>query len=174
MKFTTEVHHNIICLSCLTEWICCVYYEETILNENELEIDITNFYECLFQLNTNSQIALIAKAAYLMHTDNLINSRECVNQAILLNAQSFYAWFLLNKVCCKLYCWDEAEEASRQAIRLLKPSLKEKLHYKIKLTLLEAMSRSSDMQKLIRTRRLCEEEVGTITASSNVRKFSID
>lgn len=119
----------------------------------------------------NSEIALIAKAAYLMHKDNLINCRECLNQAILLNAQSFYAWFLLNKVYCKLYCWEEVEDASKQTLRLLKSSLKNQLQHKIKLTLLEAMSRSSDTGKLLQAREMCEE-VSIII--SNIGKFSKD
>ncbi|XP_032686665.1 tetratricopeptide repeat protein 37 [Odontomachus brunneus] len=139
------------------EWICRVYYEETVLNENELEIDIICFCESLLKLNMNSEMALIAKATYLMHTDNLIDSRECLNQVILLNVQSFYAWFLLNKVYCKLYCWEEVEDSSRRALRLLKSSLKDQLQHKIKLTLLEAMSRSSDRRKLLKARELCEE-----------------
>lgn len=149
-----------------------MYYEETVLNENVLEVHITHFYELLLKLNTNSEMALISKAAYLMHTDNLINSRECLNQAILLNAQSFYAWFLLNKVYCKFYCWEEVEDASRQALRLLKPPLKDKLHHEIKLTLLEAMSRSSDKRKLSQTRQMCEEEVSIVTIS-HIRTFSL-
>ncbi|XP_014485629.1 PREDICTED: tetratricopeptide repeat protein 37 [Dinoponera quadriceps] len=139
------------------EWICRVYYEETVLNERELEIDITYFCESLLKLNMSSTIALIAKATYLMRTDSLINCRECLNQAILLNAQSFDAWFLLNKVYRKLYCWQEVEEASRQTLRLLRPPLKDKLRHKIKLTLLEAMSRSCDRRKLLETRQMCNE-----------------
>lgn len=168
--FRILIHYNIIICLFFTEWICRVYYEETVLNENELEIDIICFCEFLLKLNMNSEMALISKAAYLMLIDNLIDSRECLNQVILLNAQSFYAWFLLNKVYCKLYCWEEVEDASRQALRLLKSSLKDQLQHKIKLTLLEAMSRSNDRRKLLQAREICEE-VG-IAISNKVSKFS--
>ncbi|EFN89108.1 Tetratricopeptide repeat protein 37 [Harpegnathos saltator] len=143
------------------EWMCVVYYEETILRENKLEIDITPFCDSLLKLNMKCEMALVVKAAYFMCIDNLISSRECLNQAILLNAQSFYAWFLLYKVYCKLYCWKEVEEASKQALQLLSPSLKDTLQHNIKLTLLEAMSRSNNREKLLQARQMCKKLLET-------------
>ncbi|KAL6256063.1 hypothetical protein P5V15_013299 [Pogonomyrmex californicus] len=139
------------------EWLCRVYYEKTVLNENDFEIDITQFYESLLKLNANSETAFIAKATYLWTTDELIDCRDCLKQVILLNPQSFYAWLMLSQVYYKLYCWQETENASGQALQLIKPSLKDKFKYEINLRLLEAMSRSSNKQKLMEARQICEK-----------------
>jgi len=128
-----------------------------VLCKNEFEIDITQFYESLLKLNANSETAFIAKAAYLKRTDELIESRECLKQVISLNAQSFYAWLMLSQIYCKLYCWEETENASRQALRLIKSSLKNKFQHAIKLRLLEAISRSNNKQKLVEAHQICEE-----------------
>jgi len=128
-----------------------------VLCKNEFEIDITQFYESLLKLNANSETAFIAKAAYLKRTDELIESRECLKQVISLNAQSFYAWLMLSQIYCKLYCWEETENASRQALRLIKSSLKDKFQHAIKLRLLEAISRSNNKQKLVEAHQICEE-----------------
>lgn len=120
-------------------------------------MDVTQFYESLLKLNTNSEVAFIAKAAYLKKTDELIDSRDCLKQVVLLNAQSFYAWLILSQVYCKLYCWEETENASSQALQLIKSCLKDKFHHEIKLRMLEAISRSSNKQKLIEARHMCEE-----------------
>ncbi|XP_050460410.1 tetratricopeptide repeat protein 37 isoform X1 [Cataglyphis hispanica] len=146
---------------CPLEWICRVYYEEAILNEKDLDINITQIYESLLKLNANSEAALIAKAAYLNSSEKLINSRECLNQIILLNAQLFYAWLLLSKIYYKLYCWEQTENASKQVLQLMKPNLKDKLYCKVKLRLLEAMSRSNNKQKLTQTQQTCEELLKT-------------
>lgn len=127
------------------------------MNEKDLDINITQIYESLLKLNANSEVALIAKAAYLKSTEKLINSRECLNQAISLNARLFYAWLLLSKVYYKLYCWEQTENASKQALQLMKPHLKDKLYCKVKLRLLEAMSRSNNKQKLTQTQQTCDE-----------------
>lgn len=137
--------------------MCRIYYEKIALCENELEIDITQFYESLFKLNTNSEAAFIAKAAYLKKTDKLIDSRDCLKQVISLNAQSFYAWFMLSQIYYKLYCWEETENASKKALQLMKPCLKDKFQYGIKLRLLEAISRSSNEQKLMEAHQMCKE-----------------
>lgn len=147
--------------ACPLEWICRVYYEEAILNEKNLDINITEIYESLLKLNANSEAALIAKAVYLKSIDKLINSRECLNQIISLNAQLFYAWLILSQIYYKLYCWEQTENASKQALQLMKPHLKDKLYYKIKLRLLKAMSRSNNKQKLIETQQMCEELLKT-------------
>jgi len=128
-----------------------------VLCKNEFEIDIIQFYESLLKLNANSETAFIAKAAYLKRTDELIESRECLKQVVSLNAQSFYAWLMLSQVYCKLYCWEETENACRQALRLIKSSLKDKFQHAIKLRLLEAISRSNNKQKLVEARQICEE-----------------
>lgn len=127
------------------------------MNEKNLDINITEIYESLLKLNANSEAAFIAKAAYLKSTDKLINSRDCLNQIISLNAQLFYAWLILSQVYYKLYCWEQTENASKQALQLMKPHLKDKLYQKIKLRLLEAMSRSNNKQKLIETQQTCEK-----------------
>ncbi|GAB1861709.1 Tetratricopeptide repeat protein 37 [Camponotus japonicus] len=147
--------------TCPLEWICCIYYQEAILNEKDLDINITQIYESLLKLNANSETALIAKAIYLKSTDKLINSRECLNQIISLNSQLFYAWLVLSQVYYKLYCWEQTENASKQALQLMKPHLKDKLYDKVKLRLLEAMSRSNNKQKLIQTQQMCEELLKT-------------
>lgn len=110
-------------------------------------------------MNANSEAALIAKAIYLKSTDKLINSRECLNQIISLNSQLFYAWLVLSQIYYKLYCWEQTENASKQALQLMKPHLKDKLYHKVKLRLLEAMSRSNNKQKLIQTQQMCEEVI---------------
>lgn len=108
-------------------------------------------------MNANSEAALIAKAAYLKSTDKLINSRECLNQIISLNSQLFYVWLILSQVYYKLYCWEQTENASKQALQLMKSHLKDKLYHEVKLRLLEAMSRSNNKQKLMQTQQMCEE-----------------
>ncbi|KAL0112836.1 hypothetical protein PUN28_012243 [Cardiocondyla obscurior] len=143
--------------ACPLEWLCHIYYEKAALCEDKPKIDIPEFYEILFKLNTNSETALIAKAAYLKEENELIDSRECLKQAVLLNTQSFYAWLMLSQVYFKLYCWEETENASRKALQSIKPSLKDKFQHEIKLRLLEATSRSSNKQKLIEAREMCEE-----------------
>lgn len=106
----------------------------------------------------NSEAAFIARAVHLRSTDKLVNSRECLTHVTsALNAQSFYAWLMLSQVYYKLYCWEETENASRQALKLLKSRLKDKFQLDIKLRLLEAMSRSSNKQKLTEARQMCEE-----------------
>lgn len=141
--------------------MCRIYYEKIALCENELDIDITQFYELLFKLNTNSEAAFIAKAAYLKRTNKLIDSRDYLKQVVLLNAQSFYAWLMLSQIYYKLYCWEETENASKNALQLMKPCLKDKIQYGIKLRLLEAISRSSNKQKLMEAHQMCKE-VGII------------
>ncbi|XP_011689404.1 PREDICTED: tetratricopeptide repeat protein 37 [Wasmannia auropunctata] len=143
--------------TCPLEWLCRVYYEEAASRENELEINITQFYETLLKLNANSETAFIAKAAYLKRTNELIDSRDSLKQVISLNGQSFYAWLMLSQVHCKLYCWEETENASRKALRSIKSNLKDKFQHEIKLRLLEAISRSSNKQKLMEARQMCEE-----------------
>lgn len=146
--------------TCPLEWLCRIYYEEAALCKNELEFDITQFYESLLKLKTNSEAALIAKAAYLKKTCELTNSRDYLKQVISINAQSFYAWLMLSQVYYKLYCWEETENASRKAlesIKLCKTTLKDKFQHEIKLRLLEAISRSSNEQKLLEARHMCQE-----------------
>lgn len=120
-------------------------------------MDIAYFYDSLLKLKVNSEIALIAKAVRSKNTDDLLGSRESLIQVIASNARSFYAWLMLSQVYGKLYCWEESENASRQALQLLKPYLKDRLHRGIQLRLLEAMSRSSNRQKLLRAQQMCEE-----------------
>ncbi|XP_072746078.1 superkiller complex protein 3 isoform X2 [Anoplolepis gracilipes] len=147
--------------ACPLEWICHIYYEEAILNKKYLDIDITQIYETLLKLNAKSEAALFAKAIYLKSIDKLINSRECLNQIISLNGQLFYTWLILSQIYYKLYCWEQTENASKQALQLMKPHLKDKLSHKIKLRLLEAMSRSNNKQKLTQTQQTCEELLKT-------------
>ncbi|XP_077270060.1 superkiller complex protein 3 isoform X1 [Temnothorax americanus] len=143
--------------ACPLEWLCRIYYENAALSENELEIDITQFYEPLFKLSTNSDVALIAKAAYLKRKDELIDSRDCLKKVVSLNAQSFYAWLMLSQIHYDLYCWEETENACRKALQLIKPCLKDKFQQGIELRLLEAISRSSNKEKLVEARQMCEE-----------------
>ncbi|XP_011878141.1 PREDICTED: tetratricopeptide repeat protein 37 [Vollenhovia emeryi] len=143
--------------ACPLEWLCRVYYEEAASCETELEIDVTQFYESLFELNANSEAALVAKATYLKRADELIDSRDCLKQVVSLNAQSFYAWLMLSQVYYKLYCWEETENASRKALQSMKLRLKDKFQCGVKLRLLEAISRSSSKQKLEEARCMCEE-----------------
>lgn len=104
-----------------------------------------------------SQSAIIAKAVFLKNMDKLVNSREYLKQAISLNPKSFQTWIILSEVHYKLYCWEEVESTSRQALQLMKPHLKDKLYRKIQLRLIEAKSRSSDKQKWEQARQMCKE-----------------
>ncbi|KYM94057.1 PREDICTED: tetratricopeptide repeat protein 37 isoform X2 [Cyphomyrmex costatus] len=139
------------------EWLCRIYYEMEILCKTKLEIDITQFYESLLKMNANSEAAYIAKTVYLKKRNELIDSRDCLKQVVSLNAQSFYAWLMLSQIHSELYCWEETENASRQALRLIKSGLKDKFQHEIKLRLLEALSRSSNKHKLIEARQMCQE-----------------
>ncbi|XP_012537096.1 tetratricopeptide repeat protein 37 [Monomorium pharaonis] len=152
-----EMHIQFLQDACPLEWLCHIYYEEVALCENKLELDITQFYESLLKLKSNSEAALIAKAAYLKRTGELIDSRDCLKQVVLLNAQSLYAWLILSQIYYKLYCWEETENASRKALQLIKSCLKDKFQHKLKLRLLEATSRSSNEQKLVEAHQMCQE-----------------
>lgn len=143
------------------------------MTEHVLEIDITQFYESLLKLDTNSEAAFIAKAVYLKSVDKFTSSRECLSRVISLNAQSFWAWALLSQVYRKLYCWEEIENASKQTIKLMEYHLKDQLNRRLELTLVEAMSRSSDKYKLIQARQMCEEvSLISIVCHINFSKFS--
>ncbi|KAG7189428.1 hypothetical protein KM043_017131 [Ampulex compressa] len=139
------------------EWICRGYYKQNIIFGNCMEIDITTFYNNLLKIDMNSEYALLAKAIHLKCSNDLIKSRDCVNEIIVHKPFSFNAWILLSELYTKLYCWEDAENSARKALQLKKA--KEYFLFKEKLLLifLDSMSRSNSKEKWQYAKQMCEE-----------------
>ncbi|XP_034193237.1 superkiller complex protein 3 [Osmia lignaria lignaria] len=141
------------------EYICQVYYEQNILYENHIDIDITQFYESLLKLNVNSESAAVAKAVYLKEHDNLVGAREILTDVLVLKPNSVYGWVTLSEINAKLYCWEDAESAARQALKIKECKQNDELLHKIELILAESMSRSNSKQKWESTLQIYEKNL---------------
>lgn len=150
-----DMHKQFMQDICPLEWICRVYYEEKIINEKQINIDITPFYESLQKLNSESEAGMLAEAVHLDTCDNLIKSREILNQLVLIKPQSLYAWIMLSKVNKKLYCWENVENSATKALQFLTP--KSVMWHKIQVLLIESLSRSKNVEKWTYAKQLCED-----------------
>ncbi|KAK0096871.1 hypothetical protein PV326_004037 [Microctonus aethiopoides] len=143
---------------CPLEWVCRIYSEQKILNddfENDNNIPIEELYEALLKLDPNSYLAIFAKGIHLWQNDNLIQARDCLNQVVLLQPKSLYVWLALAEINVKLHCWYEVENAALNAFKLVHNS--EKLYERIDLLLIESMARSGDKQKWTQAAQGCTE-----------------
>lgn len=124
--------------------------------QGDYDINIPEFCEILTKLNTKSEVAAIAKAMYLKKTDNLLEARELLKDILIIKPHSLYGWILLSEINTKLYCWEDAENAIRQALKCEGREEKDKLLYLMEVILMEAMSKSNNKQKWIAALQLCE------------------
>ena len=140
-----------------TEWTCRVYAEQMFKNGSCDGVDIDEIYRALLELDPPSYLALFAKGAHLWHDHNFIESRDALNQAVMLKPGLFRAWILLGEINSRLYCWDEAENSAIHAHNLLKNDNDDKLMRRIDLILVEAMANSSNENKLYQAVEGCQE-----------------
>ncbi|KOC60086.1 Tetratricopeptide repeat protein 37 [Habropoda laboriosa] len=140
------------------EYICRIYYEQNMLSE-DIDIDITQFYESLFKLNANSEIAAVAKAMYLRKSDNLIAARKILKDTLQLKPFFLYGWMLLSEISMRLHCWEDAESAAKKALEIEKHEIKDGLLHKVKLILIESLSRSDNRQKWETAFQMCEHHL---------------
>ncbi|OAD55841.1 Tetratricopeptide repeat protein 37 [Eufriesea mexicana] len=140
----------------VVEYICRVYYEQDILDENFVDIDISQFFEYLLKLDKNSEVAVIAKAVYLRKSDNLITAREILKQMLTPKPHSVYGWLELSKISIRLNCWEDAEVAARRVLEINR-GIKDELLYQMQLIALESISRSSDKHKWEIALHECEQ-----------------
>lgn len=150
-----EMHKQFIQDICPLEWICKVYYEESIINERHIDIDIPSFYESLRKLDIESESSMLAEAVHLDKCGDFIKSREVINNLIFVKPQSLYGWIMLSKVSRRLYCWEDMENAARKALQLLIP--KSVMWDKIHILLIESLSRSNNAEKWKYAEKLCKE-----------------
>ncbi|KOC63606.1 hypothetical protein WH47_02487 [Habropoda laboriosa] len=122
----------------------------------DIDIDITQFYESLFKLNANSEIAAVAKAMYLRKSDNLIAARKILKDTLQLKPFFLYGWMLLSEISMRLHCWEDAESAAKKALEIEKHEIKDGLLHKVKLILIESLSRSDNRQKWETAFQMCE------------------
>ncbi|XP_046833328.1 tetratricopeptide repeat protein 37 [Vespa crabro] len=151
----TQMHEEFVQDICPLEWICKVYYEENIYNKRNVDIDIVPFYESLRKLDNESEAGILAEAIHLDSCDNLIKSREILNQLVLIKPQSFHGYVMLSKINKKLYCWEDVESASTEALNLI--TRRSIMWCSIQVLLIESLSRSNDIEKWKLAEKLCKE-----------------
>ncbi|KAK2577968.1 hypothetical protein KPH14_011630 [Odynerus spinipes] len=155
LRKATEMHKQFVQDICPLEWICRVYYEESIINERHIDIDIAPFYESLQKLDIESEAGILAEAIHLDICGNLIKSREIINQLVLMKPQSLHGWIILCKVNRKLYCWEDMEIAATKALQLVTP--KSVMWHRIQVLLIESLSRSDNEKKWNYAEKLCKD-----------------
>ncbi|KZC12335.1 PREDICTED: tetratricopeptide repeat protein 37 [Dufourea novaeangliae] len=139
-------------------YICRVYYEQNILDNNRYaDIDVKQFYESLKKLNNESDEAAIAHAVYLEKTDSLIAARQILKNILTLKPHMLYCWIILGEINVRLYCWEDAENAMRQALKLIKHEINDELLYKMEVIMMDSMSRSNNKQKWETALQMCEK-----------------
>ncbi|KAJ8681556.1 hypothetical protein QAD02_017348 [Eretmocerus hayati] len=145
------------------EWLCRVYAETSITHGKCEKIDISCFYETLLDHDPESVLAYFAKAAHLYDTGNLIDARNILSHLVNAKPKWFHAWLLLCKIDILLYCWEDAESAALQALRLTPEGDPHNLHTVINLLLLEALIKSSNPLKWkkaeMRFDELCDNSI---------------
>ncbi|KAF3430707.1 hypothetical protein E2986_08054 [Frieseomelitta varia] len=139
------------------EYICRVYCEQNILNKDFTDVDITKFYECLLKLNEESETAKIVKALHLIKSNNLTTAREILKDILTLKPSSIYGWMALSEISRRLHCWEDAEVAAKRVLDINECKIKDKLLYKMELTLVEAMSRTNDKNKWETAFQMCKD-----------------
>ncbi|XP_076648879.1 superkiller complex protein 3 [Halictus rubicundus] len=140
------------------EYICRVYYENNILNCNSYDdVNITQYYECLITLDKDSHDAAIAQAVHLKKTNDLLMARQILKNVLAIKPHSFYGWIILSEISFRLYCWEDTENAMKQAMKLLNNKISNESLCKMQLILIESMSRSNNIQKWKTALQICED-----------------
>ncbi|CAG5092823.1 Similar to TTC37: Tetratricopeptide repeat protein 37 (Homo sapiens) [Cotesia congregata] len=139
------------------EWICRVYAEQIVLEDYETvqDIAIDLYYQSLFDLNSDSYLAIFAKAMHYWLKDNLIESRDLLYQAIALHPKLLFAWIALSNVNSKLHCWAEAENAAEKSLQLINKNSKIMIE-KLNLQLIESLARSESKKKWEQAAEKCK------------------
>lgn len=127
------------------------------MDENFIDVDITQFYESCLKLNKECEAAKIAKALDLAKSGNLIIARDILKDILVSKPRSVRSWMALNQISMKLYCWEDAEFAAKRVLDIKKNKIKDKLLYKMKETLVEATSLTNDKSKWETAFRMCEQ-----------------
>lgn len=127
------------------------------MDENFIDVDITQFYEDCLKLNKECEAAKIAKALDLAKSGNLIIARDILKDILVSKPRSVCGWMALNQINMKLYCWEDAEVAAKRVLDMKKYKIKNKLLYKMKETLVEAASLTNDKSKWETAFRMCEQ-----------------
>lgn len=129
------------------EWICRVYSEQSITNGHCDGIEITPFYDALFALHAESDLAFFAKAVYLFNIKSLIESRTILNYVVASKSKWIHSWVLLSEINAKLCCWEEAESAAVHAQKILQDNNHSNLQSRVNFTLFEALVKSTCKHK---------------------------
>ncbi|KAL7288696.1 hypothetical protein TKK_0017421 [Trichogramma kaykai] len=151
------------------EWICRVYSEHSITHDKHPDIDIVVFYETLLDHDNDSILGYFAKAVNLYETENLIDSRNILNQLVAIKPKWFHVWLLLGKINIKLYCWEEAEYAATNALSLVPEGDPHKLIPAINIILLESLIKSGNELKVKKAEEIFEELSDNSLKSSVLR-----
>nr|XP_031849957.1 tetratricopeptide repeat protein 37 [Nomia melanderi] len=142
------------------EYICRAYYEQNVLGNNHYDdINIMQYYENLINLNNESVEAKIAQIVYLRKTDDLIKARQLLKNLLTTKPNLLYGWITLSEISFKLYCWEDTENAMRQALKLSNHKIKDESLYKMELILIESMSRSNSKQKWKTALEMCKNHL---------------
>ncbi|XP_076296367.1 superkiller complex protein 3 [Lasioglossum baleicum] len=140
------------------EYICRVYYEYNILNNNCYEdVNIKQYYESLITLEKDSHDAAVARAVHLKKTNDLLTARQILKNILAIKPRSLYGWITLSEISVGLYCWEDAENAMRQATKLVNNQISNESLYKMELILIESLSRSSKPQKWKAASQMCKD-----------------
>lgn len=127
------------------------------MDENFTDVGITQFYEGCLKLNKECEAAKIAKVLDLAKSGNLIIARDILKDILVSTPRSVRGWMALSQINMKLYCWEDAEVAAKRVLDMKKYKIKNKLLYKMKETLVEAMSLTNDKSKWETAFRMCEQ-----------------
>ncbi|XP_043250095.1 tetratricopeptide repeat protein 37 [Colletes gigas] len=142
------------------EYICYIYYKQNMMNENSaIDTSIDQFYETLTRLNLDSDIVEIVKAMHLKETDNLIATREILKGILTLIPNLLYGWVILSEINARLYCWEDAENAARQAVNLMKHKVEDDLLYKLEMIVIESISKTNNEQKWETALQMCDDHL---------------
>ncbi|XP_034950354.1 tetratricopeptide repeat protein 37 [Chelonus insularis] len=138
------------------EGICRIYAEQNIMCEFKFSEDfqIEGFYKVLFELNPNSYFAFFAKAVHCWKNKNFIEARDLLHQVILLHPNLFYCHAALSEINSKLYCWSQAENSAKQALKIVNKNSTD-IRYKLELLLIESLVKSDNKAKWKKSVELC-------------------
>ncbi|XP_057320439.1 SKI3 subunit of superkiller complex protein [Microplitis mediator] len=130
------------------EWICRVYAEQVVLENYDTieDIAIDLYYQSLLDLDSNSYLAIFAKAMHYYQNNNYVESRDLLYQVVTLHQKYLFPWVALTKINAKLHCWQETENAAENAFNLNVKSRRE-LITKVNLLQIESLIRSDSKKK---------------------------
>lgn len=155
-----KMHHEYPLTLYPLEWICRIYTEQKILNDEKFNdfINIEIFYNTILELDSNSYLGMFSKALYQQELGNILDSRDLLNQSVLINPQQPYAWMSLMKVNAELYCWTDVENAAQQAQTLLNSKSKHLLEIANEY-LIEALANGENSSKWKQSIALCQKSL---------------